>query len=181
MNYFNVLDYYNDVLIITLIVYTVANTLLIGWLANQKGYSVLSWMFLGFLFGVFALITLGFAPNKDTEKILLDVRKSLQEKNEVNNTQQKVVISEKRNSEYPGKIKDKNTTIPSELFDNSKFNFKDEFLINKKRYNQLNSKEKIKYCEVVEQKIKTETNINKKKFYYENLYNLGFLYYKRFL
>lgn len=36
-----------------------------AWLAEQKGYSRASWFLLGALFGVFALLAIGFAPKRE--------------------------------------------------------------------------------------------------------------------
>lgn len=46
------------------IFYFLGCSLFSAWLAYQKGYSGASWFFLGLFFGVFALITIGFAPIK---------------------------------------------------------------------------------------------------------------------
>lgn len=39
-----------------------------SWLAEAKGYSGFAWLFLGFFFGPFALVTMVGAPDKTTEK-----------------------------------------------------------------------------------------------------------------
>jgi hypothetical protein len=35
-----------------------------GWIASTKGYDSVAWFFLGFLFGLIALLVIGFSPVK---------------------------------------------------------------------------------------------------------------------
>ncbi len=67
--------------IFILIVYIFINTILTGWLAGQKGYSVGSWVALSLFFGPIAFLTLGFAPNLNTEATLRSIKKNLESQN----------------------------------------------------------------------------------------------------
>jgi hypothetical protein len=49
---------------ISIIVIAVLSRAFLGcWLAEKKGYSQIVWFYLCFLFGLFALLALGFAPS----------------------------------------------------------------------------------------------------------------------
>ena len=48
--------------VIIFIVYLFSTAFFTGWLAKKKGYSGGLWGILGFFFGIFALLTIGFAP-----------------------------------------------------------------------------------------------------------------------
>jgi hypothetical protein len=50
--------------VLLFILYVVITAIFSSWLASQKGYSAGTWGLLGLLFGLFALMTIGFAPIK---------------------------------------------------------------------------------------------------------------------
>jgi len=56
----------STIFIIPIIIFVVSilgNAFLGCWLAEKKGYSQIVWFYLCFLFGLFALLALGFAPS----------------------------------------------------------------------------------------------------------------------
>ena len=54
-----------EVLILIVLAQGVVFAALCGWLAGQKHRDVLNWIVLGFLFGLIALLVLGFAPSRE--------------------------------------------------------------------------------------------------------------------
>jgi len=207
MNSFNFIEYYNNVFILVFVVYTAANTFLIGWLANKKGYSVSSWMILGFLFGVFALITLGFAPNQKTEDFLQEIFKLLKTENKENiNASTKTNNSGSVNQNISYKTNDndfiKQKDCPKEnkkysendernkpyhIFLSDKqskennLTLKEEVLLSYYQFNDLEEEKQTKYVDSIKNKINLEIDTNKKKEYYKYLDYLGYRYYRRFL
>jgi len=62
---FNAIDLTFYLIPLGFLVVTVLGCAFLGcWLAGKKGYSQVAWFYLCFFLGMFALLTLGFAPMK---------------------------------------------------------------------------------------------------------------------
>jgi hypothetical protein len=60
-------EFFNNIfvfLMVFYVVYSLSVGAISAWLASLKGYSPGAWFFLGFLFNMFAIMAVGFAPNK---------------------------------------------------------------------------------------------------------------------
>jgi len=58
-------------LLIVTLIYMISSAFLASWLADKKGYKERIWFWVGFFLGIMAILTLGLAPNKETEEIIL--------------------------------------------------------------------------------------------------------------
>lgn len=159
--------------ILILIVYILINTIMTGWLASQKGYSIGSWVALSLFFGPLALLTLGFAPNLKTEETLNSIKRSL-------TSQNKTLTS---NSEIRGKANPiiKNNKISCDASNNEDVQLNFSSLMDRTQYDDLSLENKRLYRSKIEEKIKLEINETKKLTYYRNLSYLGYPYYDRYL
>lgn len=113
--------------IFILIVYILINTILTGWLAGQKGYSVGSWVALSLFFGPIAFLTLGFAPNVNTEATLNSIKSKLDSINLDSISHNGTMSDSKQNSRY---IASSGSASKSEETNNNKNDYprKSEFL-----------------------------------------------------
>jgi len=165
-----------------LIAYLLINTILTGWLANQKGYSVEIWVALAFFFGPLALLTLGFAPNLYTEETLSNIEESLEAQNQiltsnsVNVKQDNPIIT---NTDISSQKTSKDISSDASNYDDLQLN--DSSLLNKTQYDNLSYDDKDLYKKKINEKIKLEINEAIKLTYYQNLSYLGYSYYDRYL
>jgi len=161
--------------IFILIVYILINTILTGWLASQKGYSVGSWVALSIFFGPIAFLTLGFAPNLNTKATLNSIKRSLTSQNHILNSNS----NSNNGKQATPIIKDNN--ILSDTSNNEDVKINDSLLLNRTQYDDLSFDNKHLYRTKIEEKIKLETNESIKITYYQNLSDLGYPYYDKHL
>ena len=163
--------------IFILIVYFLINTILTGWLADKKGYSMSTWALLAFFFGPFVLLTLGFAPDLNTEATLNDIKNKLDSLNIDQTPKVGTKPDSKRQSTATNNENQQRTVENKKLPEN----FSDFTLLNKTQFDQLTQDAKSSYKTKIIDKIDVETDETIKQLYYKNLFDLGYLYYGRFI
>jgi hypothetical protein len=159
--------------VVILIAYFLINTILTGWLASQKGYSVGSWVALSIFFGPIAFLTLGFAPNLNTKATLNSIKRSLE-------FQKDGLTSNSNNGKQATPIiKDNN--ILSDTSNNEDVKINDSLLLNRTQYDDLSFDNKHLYRTKIENKIRIETSESIKQSYFKNLFDLGYPNYDKHL